>query len=206
MASKGRLGLILATATIVLGVAGCHISADKKDGKDNVSIETPLGGLNVKTDSSRVLGKVGLPQYPGSHPEQKKAVSDDKDSADVDMSFGSFHLRVLAASFETADSPAKVEAFYRQPLAQFSDVIACRNQQPIGTPVKTGLGLTCADDKHTPNHKHMNINVNDDEGNELELKAGSPSRQHIVGIRSTGNGTLIKLVALDLPRDSKDSD
>ena len=207
MAWKSRLGLTLATATIISGVAGCHVSADKKDGKDNVSIETPLGGLNVKTDPSNALSKVGLPQYPGSRPEQKNGDSDDeKGSADVDMSFGSFHLRVLAASFETGDPSSKVEAFYRRPLAQFSDVIACRNQQPVGTPVKTGLGLTCTDDKHTPNNKHINLNVNDDEKNELELKAGSPSRQHIVGIRSTGSGTVIKLVALDLPRDSKDAD
>lgn len=121
------------------------------------------------------------------------------------MSFGSFHLRVLAASFQTPDAPSRVEGFYRKPLAQFSDVIACRDQQPVGQPTKTGLGLTCSDDKHQL-HGKVNIDTTDHNSSQLELKAGSPSRQHIVTIEPRDGGTRIGLVALDLPRDSKDTD
>lgn len=208
MQSRVRLGVVAASLAVVLGTAGCHVSTSNKDGKNNVSIETPLGGLNVKTDPSRVLSKVGMPQYPGSWPlkndEHDPNGKGNKDSADVDMSFGNFHLRVLAASFETADAPGKVEAYYRGPLARFSDVIACRNQQPIGQPAKTGLGLTCSDDTHhfSANKKHVNVDTGSDHRNELELKAGSPSRQHIVSIEPRGAGTRIALISLELPHDS----
>lgn len=207
MKSAVLCGVALFLSADVLGLAGCHISADKKDGKSNVSISTPLGGLNAETDPTKVLGKLSLPQYPGSRPVEKtESNQDDKNSADVDMSFGSFHLRVLAASFQTPDAPSKVEGFYRKPLAQFSDVIACRDQQPVGQPAKTGLGLTCSDDKHQLHLKvNLNTNLNRNSG-ELELKAGSPSRQHIVTIEPRDGGTRIGLVALDLPRDSKDTD
>lgn len=201
MKSAVRFGLALSSLVVsAFSLSGCHVSADKSNGKDNVSIETPLGGLNVKTDPTRVLGKVGLPQYPGSTAVQDDNKS-DKDSADVDMSFGSFHLRVLAASFQTSDPASKVEDFYRKPLSQFSDVIACKDQKAVGAPAKTGLGLTCSDDNHVHTGSHTSVS-----SSELELKAGSPSRQHIVTLESRDGGTRIGLVALDLPRDSKDSD
>ena len=38
---------------------------------------------------------------------------DDHDAADVNMSFGSFQLRVKTAEFRSDDAESKVEAFYR---------------------------------------------------------------------------------------------
>ena len=187
-----------AAAVVLLCCVGCNVSKHDHQGKtDDVSINTPLGGLRVKTDASDVLGKVGLPQYPGSTIRRD---DESKDSADVNLSFGSFHLRVLASGLETADDSAKVEAFYRKALMQYSDVIACRNQQPIGLPAKTGMGLSCSDDKHVHagNHEH------DADRDSLELKAGSPTRQHIVAIDSRHAGTRMELISLELPRDSND--
>ncbi|MGI4854978.1 MAG: hypothetical protein ACRYF4_13150 [Janthinobacterium lividum] len=161
-------------------------------GDKDVDISTPLGGMSVKTDSSAVQKKLGLPLYPGATPEQKK--SSDSSSADVDMSFGAFHLRVLAMGFESSDSPEKVSDYYRKALAQYSDVIVCRNHQPVGKPVRTGLGLTCADD----NKVHTRTQESDDK-DETELKAGSASRQHIVSFKPSASGTRFGLVALELP-------
>ncbi|GAA3747262.1 hypothetical protein [Terriglobus aquaticus] len=182
----------------VLVTAGCHVSSKGSDGREDVDIRTPLGGLAVKTDPSAVLGKIGLPAYPGA--VQVKEKGSDKDSADVNMSFGSFHLRVLALGFQTGDDRAKVEAFYRKALHQYSDVIACQGESPIGEPARTGLGLTCKGDRHF----HGNIHYGDSAGNindEFTLKAGSPSRQHIVAMQDKQDGTHFTLIALDLPDD-----
>ena len=142
-------GMGFATAAMAVSLllpfaTGCRVEGHK-NGKDGVSIDTPLGGLNVKGDPAAVLSKVGLPAYPGAQPLAEDG--DDEHSADVNLSFGSFKVQVLATGLQTTDAPAQVEAFYRKALAQYSDVIACHDQQPIGSPTRTGMGLTCDDDK-----------------------------------------------------------
>ena len=91
-----------------------------------------------------------------------------------------------------------VEAFYRTTLGQYSDVVTCRNHQPVGKPERTGLGLTCADDNHV--HNGSTHDVDPDSDNETELKAGSKSRQHIVSMQPNGSGTKFGMVSLELPR------
>lgn len=188
----------LACSLTLLPLAGCHVSSHGRDGKEDVDVSTPLGAFAVKTDTAGVLAKVGLPQYPGSTAVQDKG--NDKDSADVNMSFGSFHLRVLALSLQSSDDPAKIEGYYRKALSQYSDVIACRNDRPVGEPTRTGLGLSCQDgDKHV-NMSHSSGKKNSDE---LQLKAGSAGRQHIVALEPRDGGTRIALIALDLPHEDK---
>jgi hypothetical protein len=184
---------LMTSALLLLPLAGCMVQSRKSANGDDVNISTPLGGMSVKTDSASVQNKLGLPLYPGAELEKKKG--DDNGSADVNMNFGAFHLRVLAMGFTSPDNPGKVSDFYRKALSQYSDVIVCRKKQPVGTPVKTGLGLTCADD----NKVHAEATDSDDSG-ETELKAGSPSRQHIVSFKAEGTGTKFGLVSLELPR------
>jgi hypothetical protein len=170
-------------------MSGCRIESDKKNGNDNVKIATPFGGMTVKTNDDAV-GGLGLPVYPGA-----ELVKKDKDNgaADVNMSFGSFQLRVKAASYRTVDSPDQVTAFYRKALGRYGDVILCQNKKTVGSPAQTTEGLTCDDgDK---NH----VSVSDDMSGKTELKAGSKQHQHIVAIDPEGNGTKFGLVALDLP-------
>lgn len=197
-----RPGWTAAVAMLLLvlpALAGCRISEGNGDHKD-MSIDTPLGGLKVKTDPGAVLAKVGLPAYPGAQPVAETA--DDKHSADVNFSIGSFKVQVLATALETSDSPAQVEAFYRKALAQYSDVIACRGNRPVGTPTRTGMGLTCDDDKHG---KTIHGKTYDHEDG-LELKAGSSSRQHVVALDEKSGKTHIELVSLELPHGMGDDD
>jgi len=171
-------------------LAGCEVDTHKNGNSEDVKIETPIGGMHVKTNDAVVLADIGLPTYPGAQP-----VKEDKDSgsADVNMSFGRFQLRVKAAAFRTEDSPEKVEAFYRDRLKRFGDVIECRDDRPVGKPAKTAEGLTC-------DYKDQGVHVDDHPGkNKLELKAGSQQHEHLVEIDSDGSGTKFGLVALDLP-------
>lgn len=183
----------LIASLLLLPLAGCIVQSRKgAKGDNDVSVSTPLGGMTVKTDNAAVQSKLGLPLYPGALPEKKKG--DSNGSADVDMNFGVFHLRVLAMGFTSHDDPAQVRTFYRKALSQYSDVIECRHQRPVGKPEKTGLGLTCANDNNVHTH-----DSGDDE--ETLLKSGSPSRQHIVSFKPEGAGTKFGLVSLELPRD-----
>ena len=174
--------------------AGCRVDTDKNGDSKNVNISTPFGGLHVRTNNAAELENIGLAAYPGATPVAKHK---DQDSADVDMSFGSFQLRVKAATYHTDDPMDKVEAFYRNDLKRFGDVIACRGNQTVGEPSRTMAGLTC----ESTNHEHISVNDSDTH-HEFHLKAGSPHHQHIVGLQPDNGGTKFALVALDLPAGS----
>ena len=182
----------MATGVAIVGImimSGCRVESNKQGGNENVRIATPFGGMQVKTNDAVVLEGMGLPAYPGA-----VLVKHDNDhgAADVNMNFGSFHLRVKAASYRTPDSPDKVETFYRKALEQYGNVIKCSNDKPVGEPTHTTEGLTCDND-----NKH--VEINDDMSRKMELKAGSKQHQHIVAINPEGAGTKLGLVALDLP-------
>jgi hypothetical protein len=177
--------MIAATALM----SGCRIESDKRNGNDNVKIATPFGGMTVKTNDDAVAEGLGLPVYPGA-----ELVKKDKNNgaADVNMSFGSFQLRVKAASYRTQDSPDQVAAFYRKALGRYGDVIQCQDNKSVGTPTRTAEGLTC-------DNEGKDVSFNTDSSGKMELKAGSKQHQHIAAIDPEGNGTKFGLVALDLP-------
>jgi len=200
-------------------LSGCRVDEHKNaDGKnDNVDISTPFGSMHVKGNDAVDTAAIGLMPYPGAVPVKDDEGKNDG-SADVNLSFGNFHLGVKATSFQTPDQPDKVLAFYRKDLAKFGDVIECRGDKTIGTPTRTAQGLTCADkdnnhistdDSHSKGIQIHGGGTSSDDN--LELRAGSQQHQHIVGVEAKNGGTKIGLVALDLPshldnHDDKDSE
>ncbi|HEV2575950.1 MAG TPA: hypothetical protein VGU25_01955 [Acidobacteriaceae bacterium] len=197
-----RLTLFAAASCMLL--AGCRVSSNKHANGDNVQVSTPFGSVHVKTDNDANLAGIGLTTYPGAVPV-KDHDGKDKDAADINLNFGDFHLGVKAASFQTSDSPDKVEAFYRKDMARYGEVLECEGNQTVGQPTHTAQGLTCRDNDHG-SHK---FKVSNDDSDHPELRAGSPEHQHIVGIEPRDGGTKIGLVALDLPgghHDSSDSE
>ena len=190
---------ILAAACLLL--AGCQVSHSKHGDGDNVRIGTPFGSMHVRTDKDANLAGIGLATYPGAVPV-KDNNGKDNDAADVNLNFGDFHLGVKAASFQTPDAPSRVEAFYRQDMARYGQVLKCRGDRPVGEPTRTAQGLTCSDKEG----KHeFHVDAEDGSGH-VELRAGSPDHMHIVGIEPKDGGTKIGLVALDLPSHHDQSD
>jgi len=175
---------------------GCSVKTTGQGDNADVKIETPLGGMKVKTNENVSIADIGLAAYPGA-----TLVTKDKDngSADVDMNFGSFHLRVKAASYRTGDSPDKVKAYYRKELARYGDVIECKDNAAVGKPAKTSEGLGCSD-----HDDHVHVSEMS-EKSEVELRAGGKVHQHIVAIEKEAGGTKFGLVALDLPKGEKES-
>ena len=191
-----QLSLLAATACTLL--AGCDISHNRNGHGDNVRMSTPFGSMHIKTDNDANIAGIGLTTYPGAVPV-KEHDGEKNGAADINLNFGDFHLGVKAASFQTSDSPDKVEAFYRKDMAHYGDVIKCRGHEAVGQPTRTSEGLTCNDE-----HGHE-IHVSANRG-DIELRAGSPGHLHIAGIQPKDGGTKIGLVALDLPNHHDQSD
>jgi hypothetical protein len=189
------LSVPLLAATVVL--SGCSVSTHKNGKNDNVDISTPFGSMQVKGGNGSDTSAIGLAAYPGAVPD-KQSNGKDESAADINMSFGNFHLGVKAASFLTPDPQDKVLAFYRKDLARYGDVIECRGSSPVGLPARTPQGLTC--DTKSNNH----INNHSASSSDLELRAGSEQHQHIVGVETKNGGTKFGLVLLDLPSHLSD--
>ena len=212
---------ILATLVVTgplacLLLTGCHVTENEHGDKKNVDIGTPFGSMKVHTSNTADTSAIGLAAYPGAVPINDSGDTDGN-SANVDMSFGSFHLGVKAASFQTPDSEDKVLAFYRHDLAaRYGDVIECRGHSAVGTPTRTSQGLTCSDSegshiKTSDDHSKGVAIMSGDSSSDVELRAGSAQHFHIVGVEPHDGGTKIGLVALDLPshlsgHDNKDSE
>jgi hypothetical protein len=194
---RRKIAILTAGLALTTWIAGCRVHVDKDaDGKEKtVQVDTPFGGVHVNTDQT-TAADLGLPVYPGAEVVRN---DDEHKSADVHLGFGEWQLRVRAVSYATSDPQDKVTAFYKKSLGRYGDVITCQGNAPVGTPVATAEGLTCADDKNNANVKidHHDYGTNADS---LELKAGSKRHQHIVGFEEPKNGkTRFALVALDLP-------
>lgn len=179
----------------LLTAAGCHVQVDKANNGDdkNVRIDTPLGGLHVRSDET-AAADLGLPVYPGAH------VAPDKDgdkSADVHLGFGQWQLRVRVVTYSTSDAQDKVLAFYRGAMGRFGTVIECDGNHAVGTPSVTTEGLGC-DEQYARHNVHVS-GIDDDNG--MTLRAGSRRHQHILAIKNGDGGTRFSLVELELPAD-----
>jgi hypothetical protein len=186
-------------------LAGCHVT--NHNGKENdVDLKSPFGSMHIKTDDTVDNAAIGIATYPGSVPwkdDAAEAKDHDNHSADIDMSFGDFHLGVKAAALRSTDSQDKIIAFYRKDLARYGDVVECHGHTAVGTPTRTSQGLTCDNDVHD----HGRIEIS--EGTKLELRAGSEQHMHIVEVVAKDGAQKIGIVSLDLPthlnqHDSKD--
>jgi hypothetical protein len=170
--------LAAAIASMVLLAAACSISVDDKDKKnEKVDIKTPFA--NLKVDSSDKSVDNGIPVYPGAHlrPADKDG---DTHSANINMGAMGFGLKVIAAEYETGDSPDKVKAFYEDKMKHFGTVLTC-------------TGHSGGSDVHFSTHKKDDddgkLNCSDTSGSGWEIKAGTSDDEHLVSIEPNGSGT-----------------
>jgi hypothetical protein len=189
--------LAVPSLLLVTVLSGCRVTSHKNGDSDNVNIGTPFGSMQVKTNDNVEASGIGITPYPGA-----VMVKKDKDNgaADVNMSFGSFHLGVKAASFTTPDSTDKVLAFYRKDLGRYGVVLECNGKHSVGDPGRTAEGLTCDFDDSSGGH----ISWDTDVDKATELRTGSKQRQHIVAVQTKDGATKIGMVSLDLPTGLSD--
>lgn len=192
----------LSLGVLLFGVSGCSVNEHKNGDAENVHLHTPIGGLDVRTNSAAGID-VGLPVYPGA------VVTGDhgKDSgaADIHMSFGKWRLHVKAAEYKSKDPEFKVVAFYKKAMASYGDVLTCKDKKPVGQPVATSQGLTCANDHEydvsmdaESSKHHVEFGTPKISG-DIKLLAGSPENQHIIEFTPTSDGTKFSIVSVQLP-------
>jgi hypothetical protein len=161
----------------------CSIDAhDKgKNGEAHVDIKSPVGDLHVSEQAD--IRDAGLTLYPGAKPAPKDD-SDDKKSANVNLSVPGFSLKVVAAEFTSDDAPDKIIAYYDKELRMYGKPIQCRgdwsgghvqssNKDEMSKPVSCG---------------------NTGSGNSVELKVGTQGNQHLVAVKPNSAGTRFALV------------
>jgi hypothetical protein len=176
VATKTLLTALIASMVLLLGA--CSISVDDKDKKNgNVDIKTPFA--NLKVDSSEKAADNGIPVYPGAHlrPPDKDG---DNHSANINMGAMGFGLKVIAAEYETSDSPDKVKAFYEDKMKRFGGVLTC-NGHSGGSDIHFSKNKKDDDDGK--------LNCSDTSGNGWEIKAGTDDDEHLVSIEPNGSGT-----------------
>lgn len=172
IATRTLLMIFVAAAGMLL--LGCSVHVDDKDKKnENVDISTPFANLKVNTGDKAVDN--GIPVYPGAHlrPEE----NGDNHSANINIGGMGFGLKVIAAEYDTDDSPEKVKAFYLNKLKTFGNVLVC-NGHSGGSDVRVS--------GHKENEK---LSCSDTHGDGWELKVGTSDNQHLVSIEPRGSGT-----------------
>jgi hypothetical protein len=156
--------------------------------------------LDLHANSKVTAKDIGLPLYPGSTPWKDK---DNDSAANLGFGLNAFHFTLLAASYSTTDSPARILDYYRKPLSHYGEVLECFKGKPVGALTVTKSGLTCSAQKGG----NIQVNGSGDSSTDHELRAGTPLRFRIVGISDTQDGkTKFGLVYLELPKDSDSKD
>jgi hypothetical protein len=159
-------------------LAGCSVHEGRTNsGEKKVDINTPFGSIKVNTDVD--VKDTGLPVYPGA--QRIEQLENDKDAANVNISVGGFGLKVVAIKFRSNDSPDKVLAFYRPKMKEFGGTfLECKQQAFVSY-------------KQSSDEKEINCDKGT-HGLDVELKAGTPDREHIVAVKPSGSGSEFALV------------
>ncbi len=184
---RNLLPIVAAGLTLLL-LAGCTVKTNESrddKGKKNVDIQTPWGGLSVRTDPD--IKDTGLPMYPNAR--RKPGTENDRHAANVDINTPMFGLRVVAIEFVSDDTPEHIVSFYRDKMKSFGGkFLECTGTSYV-TIDNSGKGFGDDEDqKELTCGKHH--------GEAIELKAGVPADQHIVAIKPSGKGSEFALVVV----------
>lgn len=179
----------------LLMLPGCSIDAhDKgKSGEAHVDIKSPVGDLHVSEQAD--IHDAGISLYPGAKPAPKDD-SDDKKSANVNLSLPGFSLKVVAAEFTSDDAPDKLIAYYDKDLQKYGKPIQCHGEWTGGHVESSNHG----DDGSKPVSCK-----NSGSGNSIELKVGTEGNQHIVAVKPSGSGTRFALAYVRIHTGSDNS-
>ena len=175
-------------AFALLPACSINVKDHGDDGNSKVDINTPVGGIHV--DENVDARDTGLPVYPGARPKAKSN-DGDKKSANVNLSAFGFGLKVVAAEYESDDPPAKIIAYYQDPLKKYGTVLQCHGgsfKVDDDVPVVGGQKGYVVGGKLKCD--------SDDGGKKVELKAGTDDNQHMVVIEPEGKGSDFAIVWL----------
>lgn len=177
--TASALGVTLLAAIALLLLGACSVNVDDKDKKNQkVDIQTPFASLKVNSGDKATVDN-GIPVYPGAH--LRPAEDGDSHSANINIGAAGFGLKVIAAEYETPDSPEKVKSFYEDKMKKFGGVLVCNGHSGGSDVHFSGDNDKSKDDKK--------LTCADTHGDGWEIKAGSSDNEHLVSIEPNGSGT-----------------
>jgi len=193
--AKLSLGALFA-ALCVLPACSINANDNSKDGEKRVDIKSPMGDLHVSEQAD--IRDAGLTLYPGAKPAPKDD-SDDKKSANVNLSLPGFSLKVVAAEFTSDDAPDKVIAYYDKELQKYGKTIQCHGgwnggQSGLQSKIQSGIQSGHVNYEGKDEMSKPVACGNDSSGDAVELKVGTEGNQHLVSVKPNGHGTRFALV------------
>jgi len=173
----------LALALLVLGLPALGQDSDSRD--KNLDIRSSVGDLHIGSDAD--ARKAGLPLYPGA---RLKRDGDNDGHANFSVLTDAFGVKLVVASYESDDVPAKIIDFYRDKLKKYGKVLECHSQKHGGD-----VDLN-SDGKDSKGSKELKCDENS--GPVTELKVGTEDDQHIVAVepRDADKGSKFAVVYL----------
>jgi hypothetical protein len=172
----------------------CSINANDKgaDGDKHVDIKSPVGDLHVSEGAD--IRDAGLTLYPGAKPAPKDS-SDDKKSANVNLSLPGFSLKVIAAEFVSDDAPEKVIAYYTKELQKYGKPIQCHGGWNNGH-----------DNFDSKDEMSRPVSCGKEGGGDgIELKVGTEGNQHLVSVKHNSQGSRFALVYVRMHTGNADT-
>jgi hypothetical protein len=145
--------------------------------------------IELHASSNVSASTIGLPEFPGA---RARSDGENDSTADLGLTFGNVHFRLLVSHYTTSASPSRVLDFYRTPLSRYGDVLECEGGRAVGSLTRTSSGLTCADDQHG--------GTTGNDGSARQLEAGTPERFRIVAVEPSNEGpTRFTLLFMEVP-------
>jgi hypothetical protein len=177
--------------TLVLALtAGCTLpmlAQDSAHQNKNLDISSSVGDLHVGNDVD--AKKIGLPTYPGA-----RLKTEDKDNTPANLSLftETFGFKLVVASYDSNDAPAKIVDFYRDKLKKYGKVLECHSQKHAGD-------ISVHEDDKDSKDKEKDskeLKCDENSGPVTELKVGTEDNQHVVAVESgdAGKGSKFALV------------
>ena len=171
-ATPAPLTLALVFAAL-FPLAACGVDVHDAEHGKKVDIRSPFGSVNVRTDVENP--DTGLPVYPGAQPLR---TDDDHESADVNISSPWFGVKVVAATYESADAQDRILEFYRQEMKTYGPVTECRGDV----------------DFRDGRHARRPVCKEKPSARDVQLVTGTEDRQRVVSVKPRGAGSEIALV------------
>jgi len=171
----------LALALVLSALLTWTAAAQDSSKSDNLDITSNLGDLHMGKDAT--AQKAGLPVYPGAHPQH----DENNDPLNFGILTESFGLKLIVAKYESADSPDKILAFYRDRMKKYGKVLECHHTDDTSS--------NSNDDKDLSRPLKCE---GDNSGPVRELKVGTEGNAHIVSIEQndSSKGTTFAIVYL----------
>ena len=162
-------------AGLLLG--GCSVDVQQRDGGRRADVDIRAFGSTVAVRTAVSGEKTGFEIYPGA---TLAARHHRGERADVDIQTAWFGVQVVAATYESDDSPEQVLAFYRDQMGGRGDFIECRGK----------VDFRWRDGARRPVCRERSMS------REIKLVAGTSERQRIVSVKPRRDGAEFSLVAV----------